>query len=381
MNAFWIVLAVLVAGEALLTLRSAFGFRAFFLREAAHESAAARWPKTAVLAPCKGLDTDLLANIRSWEAQDYPDYSIFFVVQSETDPALNVVRSVKDPRILVAGDSVDCGQKIHNLRFAIDRLPSEYEVLAFVDSDARVRPDWLKSLVARLLADPGGAATGYRWFSDRGAGFAGRLRAAWNSSVLTLYEETGKNNFAWGGSMAILRKTFDETRVMQFWDGSLSDDYALTNALRASGRRVHFVPRAMAFTQDRTTAREFLSWAGRQLLITRLYFPHLWRLAFGFHVIWMLWLVLGAVFLPLWFLPVFVLVQLAQGIKSNVRLQCAEAIFASEAGSRATFWLMSPLVGISNFIMMMGNLLTSRVRWRGVEYEVLGPNKLRRTGV
>ncbi|HSP06832.1 MAG TPA: hypothetical protein VLR94_06615, partial [Acidobacteriota bacterium] len=99
---------------------------------------------------------------------------------------------------------------------------------------------------------------------------------------------------------------------------------------------------------------------------------------FAFHVLWILWLILGICFRPSWFLAVFLLVQTVQSIKSNLRLECARAVVPENAGRRVVFWVMSPLVGIANFFLTAGNLLTRRVRWRGVEYEVLGPNKLRR---
>lgn len=376
MSAIWISLAILMSLEALWTLRAVYGFREFFFREAAKDPRAERWPKIAVLAPCKGLDQDFEANVRSWLSQDYPDFTVFCVVESDEDAAFSVLSSFPEAQLLVAGRATDCGQKIHNLRFAISQIPETYEAYAFVDSDARVQPDWLRSLAAKLMEHPLDAATGYRWFHP-GRSFAGSLRSAWNASVLTLYEESGKRNFAWGGSMAILSKAFLETDVLRFWQGSLSDDYALTNALRASNRVVRFVPRAMAFTNDHITLREFFSWASRQLLITRLYFPRLWKMAFAFHVIWILWLMAGAIMFPLWFLPAFFFVQAIQGWKSNIRLQCAGEILGPDVGRAPMFWLMSPFVGVFNFVMLAANLFSRKVRWRGIEYMVLGPNELR----
>lgn len=378
-GAIWLTLAVLIVGEAFLTWRSVLRFRWFFLNAAA-ETPGISMPalKAAVLAPCKGLDPGMQANIQSWLDQDYPDFAIFFIVESADDAACEFLRSMPGTSLLIAGKSSDSGQKIHNLRYAIENMPPEYEALAFVDSDARLRPDWLRSLMGCLQQHPGDAATGYRWFSPQGHGLGELLRSAWNAGVLTLYGPSG-SNFAWGGSTAILRKTFDEVKVLQFWKGSLSDDYALTNALRASKRKVHFVPRAMALTRDRISAREFFSWAGRQLLITRLYFPHLWWMAFSFHVIWMLWVVLGVSFRPLWFLGTFLLVQTLQGLKSNIRLQCVKSIFP-DAGSAVSFWMMSPLIGLSNFCMMISNLLTRTVTWRGIQYRILGRNRLERKG-
>lgn len=377
MSAIWFCVAAMMVLESAVTCRIIFRFRKFFLREASGTPESARFPKAAVLAPIKGIDQDLEAHIQCWLSQDYPDFTVFCIVESEEDPAASVLKSVPGLKVLVAGQSIDCGQKIHNLHFAISQLSAEYEILAFVDSDGRVGPDWLKALAAKVMEHPEDAATGYRWFDPK-TSFACRLRSAWNASVLTLYEESGKRNFAWGGSMAILRRSFEDVNVPAFWQGSLSDDYALTNAVRKAGRRVHFVPRAMAISTDDITLEGFLSWATRQLLITKLYFPHIWRMALGFHVVWMFWLIAGLAIHPFWFVASFLFVQTLQGIKANARRQCAQAVVQGNAGNRWIFWVMSPLVGISNLLMLAATLFSRTVRWRGVKYIVFGPNRLRR---
>lgn len=377
MSAIWFSVAAVLVLEAVLTCRIVFQFRDFFLREASGAPQLTRFPKAAILAPIKGVDQDLRSHIQCWLSQDYPDFTVFCIVESEDDPAFSILKSVPELRLLVAGKSSDCGQKIHNLQFAISRLSHDYELLAFVDSDGMVRTDWLNALSAKVLEHPEDAATGYRWFDPK-KNFSSSLRSAWNASVLTLYEKSGKRNFAWGGSMAILRRAFEEADVSAYWRGSLSDDYALTNALRAAGRRVHFVPRAMALSSDEITLRGFLSWATRQLLITKLYFPHLWQMALGFHIVWMFWVIAGVAFHPVWFVGSFVFVQTMQGIKADVRRQCARAVIPGNAGSRWIFWLMSPLVGVANFLMLSANIFSRSVNWRGVKYVVFPRNRLRR---
>ncbi|HSP06937.1 MAG TPA: hypothetical protein VLR94_07150, partial [Acidobacteriota bacterium] len=99
----WIVLAAVITAEALLTLHGVFRFRSFFLRQIASDPVVTiPLPKVAVLAPCKGLDAHLAANIESWRSQDYSDYTIYFIVESEDDESLGVLRTVKDAKILIA---------------------------------------------------------------------------------------------------------------------------------------------------------------------------------------------------------------------------------------------------------------------------------------
>jgi len=111
--------------------------------------------RVAVFAPCKGLDVDLEGNLRALMAQDYPEFEVSFVVESVDDPACPVIRCVMadyaqvPARLVVAGHAVESGQKVHNLRVATAQLASDVKYLAFLDSDARPRPEWLRMLIAR----------------------------------------------------------------------------------------------------------------------------------------------------------------------------------------------------------------------------------------
>src|SRR5512133_2667687 len=50
--------------------------------------------RAMVCAPCKGDDVDLEDNLRSLMEQDYDDYEVAFIVESEFDSAVPVIRRV-----------------------------------------------------------------------------------------------------------------------------------------------------------------------------------------------------------------------------------------------------------------------------------------------
>jgi cellulose synthase/poly-beta-1,6-N-acetylglucosamine synthase-like glycosyltransferase len=114
-----------------------------------------RQSKAAVILPCKGLEHDFEENIRAYLTQEYRDYEVIFVTESENDPAHPVLtKLIKQSRraawLIVAGEAKDCGQKVHNLIAALDALDSidrRAEVLVFADSDARPTKHWLADLV------------------------------------------------------------------------------------------------------------------------------------------------------------------------------------------------------------------------------------------
>ncbi len=90
--------------------------------------------------------------------------------------------------MVVAGRATDSGQKVHNLRVATRAISQRIKYLAFVDSDARPRPEWLRALVSRLERPGLGAVTGYRWFTPAAASLANALVYSMNCDVISLLD-------------------------------------------------------------------------------------------------------------------------------------------------------------------------------------------------
>src|SRR6185436_4096673 len=180
-------------------------------------------------------------------------------------------------RIVIAGDAVDRGQKVHNLTVAASHLDSRSEVIVFVDTDARPSFNWLRSLVAPLADANLGAATGYRWFIPVRGGFASELRSVWNASIASALGEREDKNFCWGGSTAIRRSTFEKLRIAERWRGTVSDDFTVTRVLQEAGLPIHFVPACLVPSVGDCNWKELLEFTNRQLKITRVYAAHLWR--------------------------------------------------------------------------------------------------------
>ncbi len=241
-------------------------------------------PRVALIVPVKGHDDGLKENLASLAALDYPDYSLIVVARSASDIPPGVVPP--GARVVLAGGSDGhTGEKIQNLLAAVRSTRKPFDVLAFADSDGRAGPGWLKALVAPLEDPAVGASTGYRWYAPDPPSFWALVRSVWNAAIAGGFGP-GDNRFAWGGAMAIRKTTFDDARVPDFWKGSVSDDYGLTNAVKSAGLTVAFAPGAMVASTDRTTAAEFFPWARRQLTITRIYNPRLWWTALAAHVIY-----------------------------------------------------------------------------------------------
>lgn len=340
----------------------------------------------SLILPVRGADHDLAQNLRSLSAQDYPDYELIVVCRDAGDPAVQTARLTLGDgfRLVVAGEPPEhTGEKVHNLLRAIEAARPASEAFAFADSDGQVSPDWLRRLVAPLAEEEVGATTGFRWYFPEDGGFWPLLRSAWDSVIAGMMRDDGKN-FAWGGAMALKRKTFDDAEVAKFWRGAVSDDYRLMHAMQKADLGVRFVPGAMAATTGACDARGFLDWTVRQLTITKAYRKPMWVAGFVAHVVYCGALVMSLAMLaagnPLG-LAGLAVTQLPGMAKGAMRGYAGRLMFPDreewfDRNGWAYFWL-TPLATWVWMYAFWGSAWTRRIQWRGYEYELVSESETR----
>ena len=389
-------LAALILLQSIISLKGGVRYLAYVRREM-NTRRPFFMPFASVIVPCRGLDQGLSENLAALFDQRYPAYEIIFVSDQGGDPALAVAAdlarsfagtSVARARFRVAGSARDCGQKVHNLRAAVREISKESEVLVFVDTDARPRADWLRSLVAPLSDAKIGATTGYRWFVPATGGFASHLRAVWNASIASALGADGRRNFCWGGSTAIRRETFDRQAVVEKWRGTLSDDFALTRMLQAAKLPIHFVPNCLTASFEDCTFRELVEFTTRQMKITRVYAPHLWKIVLVSNLLFVV-VFYGGLALSLaravagqsfeWPLALTSAIFLLGTWKAFFRL-CAVALPLKQhhAQLREGVWaqlLLWPLASMLYLYNAFAALRSRRINWRGLIYELKSPTE------
>jgi ceramide glucosyltransferase len=351
-------------------------------------------PKVAVLCPCKGVEPGLERNLVSLTEFERQNYEIFFILASATDSARSIIdRVIKSSRvkahIVIAGNPNGCSEKVNNLRAAIEQLDPEFEVLVFTDSDGRPGKTWLHHLVAPLGDVRIGATTTMRWFIPNRSNLPTALLAAWNAPVVTMLTEKGKN-FCWGGGTAMRRSVFEQSGVLDEWKNSVSDDYSLTNALDRNNRSIVFLPECLTLSYLETDFQGLLEFTNRQILITRVYAEKLWAPAAATHLLYCLTLLVGALLIlgdvfaqrpafhlvTLTFLPL-----LLSAIRSSLRLiGVTEALPGARSQITGQAWIYVLLTLFIPFLYVLNfanSLFTRKIRWRGVSYELAGPQQTR----
>ena len=351
-------------------------------------------PKTAVLCPCKGMEPGLEQNLSALCEFSHKNYEVFFIVATDSDAALGVVKRVMalskvKAHLVVAGVPDGCAEKVNNLRAAIEQLPEDFEVLVFADSDGRPGKMWLQRMVGPLGNPKLGATTTMRWFLPRSNNAASLFLAAWNAPVVTMLGEKSRN-FCWGGGTAIRRSIFEQIRALEEWRGSVSDDYSLTIALERSNFSILFLPECLTVSFVETDFAGLLEFGNRHMIITRKYWNKMWATAFATHAFFCFtillgaWLTLGKVVatLPalglasLTFLPL-----LLAAIRGALRVATVSELLSTYRSQiMAQSWVyivLGVLVPFLYLVNFMASLATRKIYWRGVRYEVISPQQTR----
>jgi hypothetical protein len=229
----------------------------------------------------------LSGNLAALLEQDFPSYELIFVVESRQDPAFPLIERViqqhpqTSARLLVAGPATTCGQKVHNLRSAVESLGPEADVLAFVDSDTRPGPAWLRQLTRRIGPNGVQAASSYRWFVPLRATLPNLLLASLDQSLIPL-SCPGRGYLLWGGSWAIRRDVYQRLGLHAAWQTALSDDMVAWRVLTKAGVHIEFEPMAIVPSPLNFTWRQMLAFLRRQFVIIRWNIPGWWLLALLF---------------------------------------------------------------------------------------------------
>ena len=351
-------------------------------------------PRVAVLCPCKGVESGLERNLVSLTEFNHQNYEVFFILASESDPAAAIVKRVisssrPKAHLVVAGQPEGCGEKVNNLRVAVEELPEEFEVLVFADSDGRPGRSWLQRLTAPLGDDRIGATTTMRWLIANRGNLATALLAAWNGPIVTMLSEKGKN-FCWGGGTAIRRSVFEGIGVLDEWRTSVSDDYSMTNALERAGRSIFFVPECLTVSYVETDLSGLLEFTNRQILITRVYAQKIWRAAAVTHLLYCVTVVLGLALTigdliserpALHIGALTFLILLLSAIRASLRvIAVTEILPGSKAQIMNQAWVNIALPAAIPFVYLMNfthSLLTRKIRWRNIRYELISSNQTR----
>src|SRR5438067_7434273 len=233
-----------------------------FLRRARRFSRGGPLPPVTVLKPLKGPGVELYENLASFCRQSYPTDQIGFGVEDPHDPAVAVVQRLRRefPErdiVLAVGVGRGTNRKVANLEHMMPH--ARHDVLVMSDSDIRVRPDYLRTMVGPL-ADP---AVGLTTCLYRGRGNFGLPSVIESLFINTDFVPNAlvaqwvqPFRYAFGASIAVRREALERIGGFAAIADDLADDYQLGRRVADAGYRLVLLPYLVETILDSVTLRD-----------------------------------------------------------------------------------------------------------------------------
>jgi ceramide glucosyltransferase len=354
-----------------------------FCRRAAAAASSSFLPPVSVLKAVHGDEPDLEQNLASFYEQNYPDFEILFCARHGSDAGLATAGRVAARYPHVKTHILTCGEppwpNARTFSLEIMRREARYPILVAADSDVRVCPNYLASMVEPLRNPHVGMVTClYRGVTRRG--LWARLEAMGMSVEMTsgvlVADMLEGMHFALGPSMAIRQSTVGKIggfeKVAQYY----ADDFVLGNWTAAAGETVvlssYIVEHHVLNSSFASSIAHQQGWA----MSTRFSRPigHVgevltYAVPFGLLAL----AVLGTAHHLALGLALFALAVLG-------RILLAAMVSALVVNDRQTLnkaWLY-PVRDFMGFCFWVGSYFGKRLRYRGEPYELLPKGRLRK---
>jgi ceramide glucosyltransferase len=233
-------------------------------------------PPVSILKPVRGLDPGAYENFASFCRQDYPEFEVLFCVGDPDDPSLPVIERLQadfpqcNIRVLFGSGRIAANDKVAKLV----RLAQEarYEHLVINDSDVRVRPDYLRSVIAPLENPKVGAVTCF-YVSVGDHTFAENLQTVGMLSDfyagLLVARELDGVKFALGPTIATTRAKLAGFGGYQAIENRPGDDLLVGRLIAEQGYQIELSSYTVETVSDYQTLNDLLHKRLRWLVVMR----------------------------------------------------------------------------------------------------------------
>lgn len=327
-------------------------------------------PPVTILIPVCGLEPRAWENWLSLCQQDYSNYNVLFGVRELSDPAVPLLKQLVQTypylvRWYHCPEILGVNYKISNLLQL--RKYANGEIIIFVDSDIRVTPDYLATVIAPLQNSQLGVITcGYFDHHPRGLGAAlaalGRC-LDFIPSILIARMLDGGLKFAIGPTIAVRSQVLVQTRAIELAKNRAGDDYRLGYEAAAAGYGVELSTYILHndCSEDSLTSvfRREVRWA-RGIRFNR--GGQYYGIGFTFGTVYSLGLVLVSGEVWTW-----AVLGVVWGMRVCQALICCQTMTAKDLW--AWVWVLPLRDGLSFIVWLLG-CFGRIVYWRGRELEL-----------
>jgi ceramide glucosyltransferase len=230
----------------------------------------------SILKPIRGLDPDAYENFASFCKQDYPEYELLFCVGADDDLVIPVLQKLvadfPERRIRVLFGSGGRGSNDKVVKLA--RLVSEaqHEIIVINDSDVRVQPDYLRTIVAPLANPKVGAVTCF-YVPTEEKTLAESLQTIGMASdfyagILVARQLDGVK-FALGPTIATTRTRLAGFGGYRAIENRPADDLLVGRLIAEQGYEVELLPYTISTVADYGSMRDLLHKRLRWIVVMR----------------------------------------------------------------------------------------------------------------
>ncbi len=203
-------------------------------------------PPVSILKPLKGTDPEMYASLRSHCVQAYPQYEVLFGVRRAGDPAIPLVEKLiaEFPghaiRLVHCEKDLGANGKVSTL--AQLAAVAAHDFFLVNDSDIRVGPDYLRTVMTELQAPGTGLVTClYRGApaATLGSGLESLgISTDFIAGVLAARQVEGGLHFGLGSTLAFRKHDLDAIGGFEAIVDYLADDYELGRRIADRGLNV-----------------------------------------------------------------------------------------------------------------------------------------------
>lgn len=328
-------------------------------------------PPASILKPVLGLDPEAYENFASYCRQDYPEYEIVFCVDPG-DPAIPVIEQLKrdfpDRTIRILSPSA--GNASNNKVAKLDHLVREarYEYLVINDSDVRVAPDYMRTVIAPLARPSVGGVT-CLYVSTEDKSVVDRLQTLgmitdFYAGILVARELDGVK-FALGQTIVTTRARLEQFGGYRALENRPADDLLIGRMIAEQGCEVELLPYAVMTVPDYSSMRDLFLKRLRWMVVMRHMRPwgHLGLLLTQ----GLAWSIAAVVIHPS---LAIALTYLGAYLALRMAMSWTIGIWGLK---QTSLWRKLPLVPVWDgvaFAIWVGSFLQNSLRWRGQHYVI-----------
>ncbi len=247
-----------------------------YFRQPASEPDPDFTPPVSILKPFRGMDPDAYENLASFCRLDYPSYEMVFCVDPDDEAIQSVLANLTAEfpqcrvRVLQGSGRAATNDKVAKLARLVG--DAEHEVVVISDSDVRVRPDYLRQVVAPLRDPKVGAVTclyvpiEIKTFTDRLQSVG--MMSDFYAGVLIDWQLEGMK-FALGPTIATTRTRLDGFGGYAVLENRPADDLLVGRLIEEQGFEVRLLRYAIDTVCDYGSFSELLHKRLRWIVVMR----------------------------------------------------------------------------------------------------------------